>query len=176
MAQGKTAQAIGTFEGMIRTSPDDAVAYLSLAQIYILGKDYPKAIGVYERLLARKPKMWLAANDLAFLLAETASSGRQLDKALDWASKAYAESPKEPTVQDTLGWIYYKKGDIKKAYQWISPAAAKAPDNPSVTYHMAVVLSRMGRRDLAKQYLAKSVASNHWFLGRDEAQRMLKSL
>jgi tetratricopeptide (TPR) repeat protein len=174
--QGKTAAAIGKLEEILKTNPDNTAAYLSLAQIHMQGKEYRKAIQVYERVLARQPKFWMAANDLAFLLSETATSGKELDTALDWARKAQAAAPQEPSIQDTLGWIYYKKGDVKKAEELIGPLQEKARDNPSIAYHLGMIFSKTGKRDQAREYLGKAVAVKEDFIGKDEAVRTLKQL
>ena len=118
----------------------------------------------------------MAANDLAFLLGETATSGKELDTALDWARKAQAEAPQEPSIQDTLGWIYYKKGDLKKAEELIGPLQEKAKDNPSIAYHLGMIYSKTGKRDQAREYLGKAVAVKEDFIGKDEAASDLKQL
>jgi tetratricopeptide (TPR) repeat protein len=174
--QGKTAAAIGKLEEVLKATPDNTPAYLSLAQIHMQGKEYRKAIQVYERLLARQPKVWAAANDLAFLLGETTTSAKELDTALDWARKAQAAMPQEMAIQDTLGWIYYKKGDFKKAEELIVPLQEKAKDNPSIAYHLGMIYFKTGKRDQAREQLSKAVAVKEDFSGKDEAVRTLKQL
>ena len=51
--------------------------------------------------------MPVAANNLAWMFAET---GENLDMALQLAQAATRRVPEQPEIQDTLGWIYYKKG------------------------------------------------------------------
>ena len=119
---------------------------------------------------------WAAANDLASLLSDYPSSARDLDEALDWAKKVQAAAPGELTVQDTLGWVYYRKGDLQKAYGLISPVAAKVKDNPSINFHMGMVLFKMGKVPQAKDYLNKALASNALFTGREEAMKTVQQM
>jgi tetratricopeptide (TPR) repeat protein len=174
--QGKFDRAVPQLEQALRIDPDNAAPYLSLARVHILGKDHRKAISAYQQVLARQPGLWMAANDLAFLLSENASSQKDLDEALAWANKAREANPREPTIQDTLGWIYYRKGELGRAYGLFNQVVARAPDNPSVNYHLGMVLYRMGKRERAKVYLGKATASRGFFMGRDEAERVLGQL
>ena len=48
----------------------------------------------------------IAANNLAFIYAE---QGTNLDVALQLATDAKQRLPNDPSVDDPLGWIYYKK-------------------------------------------------------------------
>jgi Flp pilus assembly protein TadD len=113
---------------------------------------------------------------LAFLLCETADSEKQLDKAIDWAVKAQTAVPREPTVQDTLGWIYYKKGDMKMAAKLVGAAREKIPNNPSVNYHMGMISCKIGNHSQGREYLVKALGVKENFIGRDEAARSLKQL
>ncbi len=150
--------------------------YLLLSQVYLEQKNYPKAIQTYERALARKPDFWVAANDLAFLLSENATSGRDLDRALDLAKKAQALQPDNATIFDTIGWVYYKKGDTGKSLDYIGRVQAKFPDSAIINYHMGMALYKSGNRDRAKGFLKKALDSREDFTGRDDAARTLKAL
>ena len=61
----------------------------------------------YEQVMAIDPHAPVAANNLAWIYAET---GGNLDLALQLAQIAKTELPETPEVDDTLGWVYYKKG------------------------------------------------------------------
>ena len=127
LVQGKKDEAISGLEAAIKANPENLAAYLSIAQIYVQGKDYKKAMETYERVLARKPDLWVAANDLAFLMADT---GGDLDKAMGFAQKALTQRPEEPSVLDTVGWIYYKKGDSAKAIEYPGTSTGKVGREP----------------------------------------------
>ena len=57
-------------------------------------------------VLAASPRAIVAANNLAWLYAE---NGGNLDVALSLAQTASQQAPDDPKVNDTLGWIFYKK-------------------------------------------------------------------
>ena len=74
--------------------------------LYMQGKlDDAKA--AYEKVLAIDPKSPAAANNLAQIYVDR---NENLDVALQLAQTAKAGLPNSHEVDDTLGWIYYKKG------------------------------------------------------------------
>jgi Flp pilus assembly protein TadD len=131
---------------------------------------------MYEKVLEKQPGNWGAANDLAFLLAGQGSSGKQLNRARDLAQKALTARPNEPSIQDTLGWVYYKQGDMDHASEFIEKAYAKMANSPAVNYHMGMVSYKAGRLAEAKDYLTKAIKSGEAFDGKEEAQGTLEKL
>ena len=113
--EGKTASAIQKFQESIKNNPENIAAYLSLAQIYGQTKEFKKAIDVYEKVLEKQPNLWVAANDLAYLLSEHSTSKKDLEKALKLATQAQKLRPEDAAVMDTMGWVYFKQGDANRA-------------------------------------------------------------
>jgi predicted Zn-dependent protease len=109
-------------------------------------------------------------------LGETAKSEKELDRALALAEKARSLSPDELTVQDTLGWLNYRKGDAAKAVELLSKVQAKAPEAPVINYHFGMALYKAGRLAEAKQSLSRSLAKKYKFAGREEAARTLAKI
>jgi len=176
ISQGKTDQAIATQEKTLARNPQNASAHLRLASIYLAVKDYQNAQTVYTRALEAMPNLWIAANNLAFLMSEYSESNDDLEKALALAKRATSQRPNDPAVLDSLGWIYYKTGDLDKAYDLIEKANAIAPDNGILNYHMGMVLYKAGRVLEAAEKLEKCIASEEAFHGRGEAETTLARL
>ena len=139
-------------------------------------KSYPEAIQVYRNALDNNPRFWFAANNLAFLLSENATSPTELEKALKMAQQAQQYRPGSPQILDTLGWIYYKMGDTNRAHGFVSKALAFAPDSPILNYHMGMVLYQDGKKDQAKEKLEKSLSEKNPFYGRQVAEKTLALL
>ena len=171
---GKKDEALKALETAIKANPDNHTAYLSMAQIHVQYKEYKKAIETYERVLERKPTMWAAANDLAYLISET---GGDLDKAIALAQKSLVQRPEDPVILDTIGWIFLKKADVNKAIQYLERARSRAATiSPSLNYHLGAAYAKAGMKSAAREYLKKAVSSAGDFMGKDEARMMLKSL
>ena len=176
VVQGQTDTAVSRLEERLKSQPDDVNARFIVAQLYNMSHKYASAMDAYEKILQKLPDNWAAENDLAFLLCEQGKSGKDLTRALTLAQKAIGVRPDEPSLQDTLGWVYYKQGDLNHASDLIGKAYLKMADNPVIAYHMGMVSYKAGKPAEAKTYLAKAVKSNVPFDGREEAQRTLEKL
>ncbi|HBB15701.1 MAG TPA: cytochrome c biogenesis factor, partial [Syntrophus sp. (in: bacteria)] len=105
-----------------------------------------------------------------------ADGGGNLDEALKFAQIAREAVPEDPSVADTLGWIYYKKGLIETAYPLISEAAVKTKGNPSIRFHHGMVLAKKGKNKEASAELRAALALNPNFSGAEEARKTLTSI
>jgi tetratricopeptide (TPR) repeat protein len=77
---------------------------------------------------------------------------------------------------DTLGWVYYKRGDTLKALELLGRAQARVQGNATINYHLGMALYKAGKRDQAKDMLRQAVTSGEIFIGRDEAEKILTRL
>jgi tetratricopeptide (TPR) repeat protein len=134
-------------------------------------KDEAKAR--YNKALQIDPRAAVAANNLAWI---DSNSNGNLDVALQLAQTAKSQLPSRHEVDDTLGWIYYKKGLSSMAIESLESSALKAPNNPSYNYHLALAHHQAGNNAEAKKYLEKALAANPKFDGADEARKLLESI
>ena len=65
-----------------------------------------------QKVIDFNPKWFVGYNQIAWNYTKR---GIQLEKALGKAQKAYDLAPDNGEVNDTLGWIYYRKKEYKKA-------------------------------------------------------------
>lgn len=82
------------------------------------------AIDHYRKILQMQPDNILALNNLAYALTEHANAP---DEALKFAERAKELAGHNPTIDDTLGWIYYRKGLHRRAIQHLEMAVQKQP-------------------------------------------------
>ena len=176
LLQEKKKEAIDHFEETLAHNPKNPTAILVLGRLYEERKEYDKAIEVYENGVGKVPGFWSAANRLAFLSADRATSVETLDRALKIASAAYRMKPGQAAIIDTLGWIYYKKGETERALHLYEKLIAAAPEDPVVNYHMGVVLKKSGDIDTAKEKLQIATRGEAKFYGRDHAEALLREL
>ena len=72
-----------------------------------------KAAELLQKSIALDPENSAeACNYLGYMWAER---GQKLDEAGDLIKKALALQPDNPAYLDSLGWYYFKKGDLKEA-------------------------------------------------------------
>ena len=109
----------------------------------------------YNKALQSDPRAAVAANNLAWL---DANSNGNLDVALQLAQTAKAALPNQPEVNDTLGWIYYRKGLIAPALTSLRESVATDANNPTSTYHLALAYQQNGAHDLAARMFDRARA------------------
>jgi tetratricopeptide (TPR) repeat protein len=176
LLQGRKAEAAAKFEAAISANPREPSGYLSLALLYERDKDYPNAIKVYERALKENPGFWFAANNLAFLVAETSSNKDDLARAKALAEEAIKLRPQEPALIDTLGWVYFRMGDHGQARGLIEQALSASPEADVLNYHMAAVLAKLGQKEQAREHIKKALDGAENYPGRAEAEKLMKEL
>ena len=130
----------------LKEQPEDAAMHLSLAGLLELKGDYEAAIGEYEAMLKGQAASMLVANNLASLLSNHRTDKASLERAYSLA--AVLRGSQVPFFKDTLGWIYYQRGDYKSAVSLLEEAATGLPDLALVRYHLGV--SYVGVGELAK--------------------------
>ena len=91
-----------------------------------------------QKALALDPTSIRAMNNLAFYYAE---NDRNLDEALNLARKAAEVGPEDgghPMSLDTLGWVYFKRGNYTAALKTLTLALQFIPDSPTIYYHLGM--------------------------------------
>ena len=111
----------------------------------------------------------IALNNLAYGLAEYAN---QPDEALQVASRAKELSPDNATIDDTLGWIYYRKGLYSNAVQYLENSV-KREANAKRHIHLAIAYPKQGDRGRGSDQLAAAMKRNPNLAEIAVAQRLL---
>jgi Flp pilus assembly protein TadD len=124
----------------------------------------------YEQALSLDPEMPVAANNLAWMYAET---GENLDLALELAQRAARRMPDHPAVQDTLGWIYYKKGLASLAVPAFQKCVDTEPRNAVFHLHLALAHAQAGEASKARAALQQAIAIDPAMQGSPEARQVL---
>jgi tetratricopeptide (TPR) repeat protein len=103
-----------------------------------------------------------ALNNLAYMLSEGLN---QVDEALPYATKAREVDPKDGGIADTLGWIFYRRGDYGRALPLLSESAGAGTlaQNPEVQYHLAMARYAIGDEAGARASFSRVIALNRSF-------------
>lgn len=124
----------------------------------------------FLRSLELEPEYAEAMNYLAYMWAE---KGQRLDEALTWSQKSLELEPDSPAFLDTLGWIYYMRGDYERALKQIQKAANLLPEDPTIVEHLGDIMSKQGKADRAVLYWERAFLLDP---ANDELARRLESL
>jgi len=176
LASGDARRAEAEYSDIKRRAPKSPLGYLKLSAFYMSQQKADRAVSELEQVLKMYPNMWSSANDAAFILADHGKGKKDLDRALTLAQKAQSVNPENPLVLDTLGWVYYKRGELNEAMAWLAKAQTKIPQNPIFNYHIGMVYHQQGNMAKAKEYLQFAAASKTGFDGKDQAQKTLAGI
>jgi Tfp pilus assembly protein PilF len=171
--QGRLDLARRELETYVTRAPNSVPANTMLGTILQLQGKNDDAKTRYNKALQVDPRAAVAANNLAWI---DANSNGNLDMALQMAQTAKSRLPNRHEVDDTLGWIYYKKGLSSQAIESLSVSVQRQPDNPSYNYHLALAHHQSGNNAEARKLLEKALKSKANFEGADEARKLLDSL
>lgn len=119
--RNQTADAIAQYKKIVDKKPSASV-YVLLGMLEEAGSNFAEAEKNYRKSLEIAPDSPIAANNLAWLIAENTNGN--LDEALTLAQGAVNQSPKTPEFYDTLGWVYFKKGLYSPAIEQMKKAVA----------------------------------------------------
>jgi putative PEP-CTERM system TPR-repeat lipoprotein len=170
---GRLDEARAEFESVARRSPKPAAAITMLGTILEASGQIDAARREYERAVGLDPSAAVAANNLAWIYAET---GGNLDVALNLAQRAVQRMPDAAQVNDTLGFIFYKKQLTTQAISAIERSVEQDPVNPVYRYHLGLAYAQAGEKQEAVQALSRALDLHSNFKGAQEARDLLTSL
>jgi tetratricopeptide (TPR) repeat protein len=133
--------------GVVTADPGNIPALEMLAGIEREAGEQDSAIGRYRKVLDIDSSNLLSLNNLAYMLASV-----NVDEALKFAQKAAEIAPDNAAVEDTLGWVYYRRGIYNAAVGYLKKAVAKEP-TPRRQFHLAMSYLKLGDQDVGQKML-----------------------
>ena len=138
-SEGKFDSARHTLAEVLKREPHNIKAMLEMAQMEDRSGHPLEAIANYEKVIQENSNNPPVLNNLAYLLADT---GMDPDRALGLARQAKELLPDSPTVDDTIGWAYYKKGLFRPALEYLNRPGS--PNSPQRMCHLAMTYFQLG--------------------------------
>ncbi|HTT84148.1 MAG TPA: XrtA/PEP-CTERM system TPR-repeat protein PrsT [Rhizomicrobium sp.] len=165
-------KALALLEAWTTAHPGDVKARSVLAEEDSTAGKLDQALLQYEWLVTQRPDNPIILNNLAWLY-----DWKHDPRARATAEKAIQLAPASGSAADTLGWILEERGDTVGAAKYLALASANAPADATIQYHYAVVLSKSGKADQARDVLEKLISlKNIRADTKSEAQLLLAKL
>lgn len=136
MAVEKYDFAADSMRTAITLSADKDSYYFELGALLVRSGQYSDAIENMQRAIRLNPMNSNAHNFIGYMYA---LKGQYLDKALAHLKKALSIQPRNGYFLDSLGWIYFKKGDSVKALSEIKKAMVYIAPDPTLYDHLGDV-------------------------------------
>ncbi len=136
MAVEKYDLAIENMRTAIKLNDSKDAYYFELGALLERKEKYSDAIDNMQRAIELNPMHSNAHNFIGYMYA---LEGQYLDKALDHLKKALSIQPRNGYFLDSLGWIYFKKGEAEKALTEIKKAMVYVAPDPVLYDHLGDV-------------------------------------
>lgn len=97
-------------------------------------------------IIANDPEHAIAMNALGYTLADRTE---RYTEALELIERAHQLAPDDAATLDSLGWVYYRLGDLEQARHYLEQSFAAFPD-PEIAAHLGEVLWQQGKKRQAR--------------------------
>lgn len=152
--QGKLADAERVLLDSLRRYPEEEAGYFTYGMFLERHGRLAEAIAQMEKVLVINPDDPLALNYIGYSWAER---GVRLPEALEYIKRAIEQRPDDGFIQDSLGWVYFKMGELQQAVEALEKAIALEPDDPTIYEHLGDAYLAFQKPQLALDNYKKSL-------------------
>ncbi|HLC09041.1 MAG TPA: tetratricopeptide repeat protein [Methyloceanibacter sp.] len=138
-----------------KPAKDNWTLYYSRGVCHERLKDWPAAEADLKRALALSPEESVVLNYLGYSWVD---QGMHLKTAMDYIRKAVKLKPEDGYYVDSLGWAYFRLGNLPAAVEQLERAVELRPDDPIINDHLGDAYWRVGRTLEAKYQWQQSLS------------------
>lgn len=109
-----------------------------------------------RKILSKEPRNVRALNALGYTLADQTT---RYEEARQLVSQALVIEPENPAILDSMGWIYYRLGDLKQALTYLEKAYSLDKDG-EIAAHLGEVLFVSTQKEKARTLLKEAIKQN----------------
>jgi tetratricopeptide (TPR) repeat protein len=139
---------------VLRVDPRNQSALIMMAGVDDRLSNRADAIAKYQTILSMDSSNMAALNNLAYDLAL-----ERPDEALKPAQQAAELAPKSAAVQDTLGFVYYRKGLYTLARERLQMAVS-LETTPLYQFHLGMCYLKLGEQTLGESTVRAALAKD----------------
>jgi len=126
-----------------------------LATLFEKKGDQTKSLALIREILAENPDHAHALNFLGYTMLE---KNENLAEAYVLIKKAVSLKPDDGYIRDSLGWYYYKTGNLQKALTEIKAAHQLVEADMVVSKHLAIVYRELQDYDNARKFFMEALS------------------
>ncbi len=147
-------EAVRWLKAGLREAREKEGLQYSLGLVYDRAGRHEEGVGAMKKVLKLNPNNAHALNYIGYTYAER---NQRLTEALALIQKALLLKPEDGFITDSLGWVYYRMGDMDQAYLYIRRAYDLIPGEVTITEHLGDVFQRMSDGASARRYFQESL-------------------
>jgi tetratricopeptide (TPR) repeat protein len=166
------AQAVKVLQSAQVRFPADTSVGFELGSVLEKQKRFADAETAFRGVIARDPSHAAALNYLGYMLAER---GERLAESVELIKRALAVEPENGSYLDSLGWAYFKDGQLGPAEEHLKRAADQLLTNSVVQDHYGDVLVRLGRFQDAIEAWSRALAGDGDSIDRGDIGSKIRS-
>lgn len=151
---GRSEQAIELLEHGDRSLPDTVEIKYDLGMMYERQGRFKEFERMMRDIVELDPNNANALNSLGYTFAD---QNVRLDEARDLLNRALQLEPDNPYILDSVGWYYYRAGDLRAAQQYLERSYQLLPA-ADVAAHLGEVLWKQGDRKGAERIWREALA------------------
>jgi tetratricopeptide (TPR) repeat protein len=155
--QGKVTEAVDLLLGAVSERPKDETLLYILGAAYQRKGDHARSIDQMRAVLAVNPDNAAALNFIGYTLAD---QGTNFDEAEALLHRAIALKPDSGAFLDSLGWVYYRKGEFGRAVDMLEKAVSLSPD-PQIIEHLGDAYHGTSNLNRAKDAYRRALDALH---------------
>lgn len=146
--------SVAALEAVLKSSPNDVLTRMRLAELLEQQGAADKAAKRYEEVIAINPQSTQALVKLASLYAGPL---RDREKALSLVKRARELTPDDPEASHLFGKLTFQAGDHAYAYSLLRETAIRQPNNSALAYDLAWAAYSVGQVQEANQAMQRSL-------------------
>jgi tetratricopeptide (TPR) repeat protein len=154
----------------IKLNPEHVQMHFRLGIVYDQMGLRKKSIRHMKQVISLEPFHVNALNYLGYTYADM---NIRLDEAESLIRTALEHKPDDGYITDSLGWVYYRKGDYPQAAAYLERAAQLVPDDPIIREHLGDVYHKMKEPFKALDSYRQSLSLDPGNAGVEEKIRFL---
>lgn len=144
---GELQQAMELYNRVLVEAPNNHEILYARALLAEKMSDLDRAETDLRSIVAEDPNNYHAWNALGYTLADRTE---RLPEALEYIQKALALAPNEAAIIDSLGWVYFRMGNLEEAAAQLQRAYELSNGDAEVSAHLGEVLWQQGKRKEAR--------------------------
>jgi len=156
---GRGKEAVEAARKLLALAPPDqpqlvTQALIMLASAQERAGDPKGAEESLRRILSKAPNDATALNNLGYFFIER---GERLPEALDMIKRAVKTEPTNPNYLDSLGWAYFKLGQLDEAERHLNDAARRNTRSSTIQEHLGDLHQKRGQLEQARAAWRKAL-------------------
>ncbi len=152
--QGRLADAVTLLTDALKKRPKDEVLLYTLGTVYERKGDVGRSLEKMRAVLDVNPDNANAMNFIGYTLADRGSDFEEAERLL---VRALQLKPDNGNYLDSLGWVYFRKGDLTKAAEVLERAQSASPGEPTICEHLGDVYAHLSRQKEAADLYRRAI-------------------